>query len=1627
MGRDAHGARRASSAASDGNALAGGPGSSAAINGARELGRGTAAAAATAAAGSPWEPAVVRTAAQQHVPPSPASTSTSAPTASLNGRAGGMGGRGGPRLVHGSPRVAHAHVPREGSQQGRQQQQQQQPEQPQGQRQQPSHCHPSARGRSGGTLQPGILDSPTHSGGSGAAAAAAAGRAPLPGDVPSISLNAGAHNWPSSSSVVDSALQAKIDAATNWYELRAVLASSGGSSSRQHQAAGSLPSPAAAATVLAVLRRLVAVTRYDMRPAECAALGAFLERWLLETALLALPAMRAGDQAAALHAVAKLARALPSPPPAWVAGWFAAAAPHLRAAAFRPKDLSLSLWALSRLQGVRPPAGGLQLLLAAAEPHLHRFNAQDLSLVALALAALTGRSDSSNGSGGSSGGGGSSSSHGSSAGSGGGSGNGNGGGAVAELEQLLPSCEWRQLYLARVSELVRQEAAGSSLGGGSSSSGNGSSSSSSSSSGAGWARGGGRGSECGPQALCNLLHGLVRSGLLSAPPEVGGGPASRAAGPSPAAAAAAAAPDWLDADTDDFGLLALTSAAAAGGLGGTQPAAAAATAAPLPSATLAAAVDTRWLLEDLCTALYRQLPQCTPQGLTNVLSALAAAGHVPEEGWVERFLTESAARMDTGHGSGGSSSSSGEVVDVSGSSASSGGGVDGGGSRWCNADDLAHLAAAAAQLRLAPPRWWTSRLYGAMERRLMYGVGGAGGGACSARQLSQMLHGAAQLQRSYTHSLPDGACLGVATSSVSSSTSTTTTIYDAATASSSDQQRLPAAAADPALAAALSATAVRPPPSLLAAWHRAAAAALPNFNAVDAAHALWALAALGERPPQDWLQRLLVGVRGTLAAAPPCELAVLLWSLAELRFRPTWSWIADCVEASGPGLARMEGQDYAMLLSGLVRLGGRPTPEWSVRLLAALAPRLRRLQLRALSQCVWALYRLRVQPPPELLSQLGDELRLRWLRQAAGTADAEAAEAQADTAGGAEEQREQLRHSAMLLWVVSTWLGAHGRRRRLAATGSRCGVQASVLGARAGAPRLRLRRAVNGSGAPASPDAVVAAAPPSAVAASAPGASSSAPACRLSSRMLRRRRAARPGNLVSSLGGDAAAAAALRRSVAAQLLPAALAATEPLLAARRATAQDAALLAAVVRRMPVQVRGAAAEAAPAWPRALLEAAAPLLPSMTIGGLLQTLAAARVLMRSSRRSGGEQPGSGLVDGRWVAAAEHAVAAHLTSASPPLPCAARVTLLHRLAALSGSVTLGPVNAAAPCTSTSTAGTSSSGRGRGSASTSAGADAGPAQGGGGSRLLLDAVAAMRRASSIAEPLVALQATLLRSRVRLRKLRAALQAAHAAATARRARGPPPAAAAALAAAAREVAAGVELAAAAAAGSRSACRPAALAAARWRVHGAVSAAARALDRRGSLGDEEDGDEEEVVEATGHHRKPRQPLPPLSAEQRRWIQARAQRQVAAQLLTAAPPEAVAQLVALAAAPLAAEAGRSPVPAIPDERGEEAGRCLLWLAAACGARWRHMQPQHRALAARAWRAALAALEARSSPLAQPLAMALPSAVPGGMDGGVDAVGPANGSHGKRVARAVALAPTDAGLLVPAAGAAAAQRR
>ncbi|KXZ56452.1 hypothetical protein GPECTOR_1g404 [Gonium pectorale] len=643
---------------------------------------------------------------------------------------------------------------------------------------------------------------------------------------------------PSSSPAQLAAWLARINCATNWYELRAAVVTGGGGVSAGATAAS-------ADAVVAVLRRLAAVARYDMRPPEAADLGSFLERWLLQHTG-ALSQMGPGELATALHSLAKLPRALPPPPPAWAAAWFAAAQPFLLRAAFRPRDLSLSLWALSRLQLRLPPAA-LQLLLAAAEPHLGRFNSQDLSLVALALAALQPAPRGA-----------------ALAPSGGAVGtlDGAASGTTVDGARLLPSASWQRAFLTRCREMLP---------------------------------------EAGSQALSNLLHGIVRSGM--------------------------AAPDWL--------------------------------------------------LAELTAALYGQLADCTPQALANVLSALAARRYAPAAGWVERFWEVSAARMEPGGGGAG------------------GGGVAAAaGGRACNAEDLGHLAAAAAALELAPPRWWTARLYGAMEARMP---------TAPPRQLVQMLHAAAQLCRS-TAAAAVAAEAGAVTRghqregphAAAGSEQT----WDGGTVGREDNglRNHVSGATEPHVA--------RPPRSLLTAWHRAAAAALPRLNTLDAAHSLWALAALGERPPLPWLRALLVSVRPQMAAAPPAELSVLLWSLAALRFRPTWSWIADCLDASTPGLTQMAGQDFAMIASALVRLGSRPSGPWVAGLLSALRRQLHVMGLRPLAQTAWALYRLRLQPPADWLEALAAELRRRWA----------AASASAGPAGGGGG-RQAARDAVLLLWA----------------------------------------------------------------------------------------------------------------------------------------------------------------------------------------------------------------------------------------------------------------------------------------------------------------------------------------------------------------------------------------------------------------------------------------------------------------------------------------------------------------------------------------------------------------------------------------------------------------------------------
>ncbi|KAG2497989.1 hypothetical protein HYH03_004248 [Edaphochlamys debaryana] len=1278
-------------------------------------------------------------------------------------------------------------------------------------------------------------------------------------------------------------LLAKVAACTNWYELRVLLLSSASASGAV------MADDVGAEVVLSVLRRLGDVARYDMRPAEAADLGAFLSRWLLQHSA-ALGGMGPYELTSCMRSLAKLARALPEPPGPWVMAWFAAAQPYLSAGRFRPKDLTLSVWAFSRLQ-LRLPQAAIQRLLAAAEPHLHAFNAQDLSLLALALSTLQQRLDSSEQS---------SSARAPAAAAAAASpraaaaasasGAGGGGGPPLAAQRALPPClipssAWRDQLLARCGEVVPSGSANA-------------------------------------QALANLLHGLVRTRGLD-PPD--------------------------------------------------------------------------WLLSDICTALYGHLPDCNPQGLANVLSALAARRFLPDEGWVERFLTESAARM-AGAGASASASAAAAEDGADGGEEGAAGGASAGGSSsargWrpgragggvglCNADDLAHLAAAAAALELAPPRWWTARLHAAMEAAMP---------RASARQLAQMLQGAAALYRSSV-----GASAGPGSG--------------AATAGSG------------------TAGPVRPPRSLLLAWHSAADAALPSFNTLDAAHSLWALAVLGERPPAAWLQRLLVLARPSLASTPPPELALLLWSLGALGFRPTWAWLADAVDAAEPNLQRMGPQDLAMLTSALVRLGGRTGAGWAAAVLAAVRPWLGTMPMRPLAQTAWALRRLRVQPPPEWLAGATETAAERWRGEAAEAgAAAGVAEEVEEEARGAGGRAARLRPMTTLLWVLSRWLGPErplrrSRRSRLAASTAAFRLAAMPppppAVAKQPAPGLEpapQTQADLGSGT-GQPAAVAAAAPaavrsPSASTSScddvslqapplrpqprvptppadsdagarpalfqpparpAPGLGSppqehaqldgpqgsdpaTAPArrprlCRVTARMLRRRKAARPGSLVASLGDDALAAAKLRRRLAAPLLAAAMDATAPLLPA--ATAQDLALMLAAAASLRGSATSAAA-ARPRWVRAVLAASEAQLASghVTAHGLClvaRGLAAMRVAVGPS----------------WAAAAAAAAAHHLAG---PMPAAEKVTLLRRLYALrvaESDAAAGVQTSAAA----SAAGAAPRRRWRGP----------PARRVWGA-LLASTLEGMRWGSGAAEALLRAQVEVLKARVRLRRIANALAEARPSSRSG-------AAAAAIAAAERRAEAVATLAAAAAAAGPGAGGAPSVAVATEELRAFVAAAAQATAAAAMAAAEADPDAEENAAA---QRRPvwrrRARVPPVPEAQRAWVWARARRTLASQLgdaspqvvvqlaellaqhLTEAaepPPPSPSAATALGGAALGAGPGAGPEPVEVAGNASGAGRVrlqsVLWLAERTETAWRRLDSRGRAKAARAWRQIVAALE------------------------------------------------------------------
>lgn len=199
-------------------------------------------------------------------------------------------------------------------------------------------------------------------------------------------------------------------------------------------------------------------------------------------------------------------------------------------------------------------------------------------------------------------------------------------------------------------------------------------------------------------------------------------------------------------------------------------------------------------------ASLRQLPACSPQGLANMIGAMAACGHVPPADWVELYWAQSRSRL----------------------------------SAYAH-EDITGTVVAATRLGLRPPDPWVTAACQALAQPLAR----APDTPPSARQLAEHLRALALLRR-----------------------------------------------------AGVPADVVRATPQLLHAWleHAGLPACMQQFSAVDAAHSLWAMAALQLPPDGAWLQRLLLHCRPRLRACPAGHLALMLWSLSALRYCPTWSW-----------------------------------------------------------------------------------------------------------------------------------------------------------------------------------------------------------------------------------------------------------------------------------------------------------------------------------------------------------------------------------------------------------------------------------------------------------------------------------------------------------------------------------------------------------------------------------------------------------------------------------------------------------------------------------------------------------------------------------------------------------------
>lgn len=143
---------------------------------------------------------------------------------------------------------------------------------------------------------------------------------------------------------------------------------------------------------------------------------------------------------------------------------------------------------------------------------------------------------------------------------------------------------------------------------------------------------------------------------------------------------------------------------------------------------------------------------------------------------------------------------------------------------------------------------------------------------------------------------------------------------------------------------------------------RTSLALLQQSGPQELSNSIWALARLGTAGGEveaTWLNLWLSVSQDHLPDFQPIDLAQSMWALAVLRYQPGDSWFSCMLVNSYRKLTAFGPQDLSNLIWGMAHLGLTPAPAWSKQWLQVLVRRLEQTTPQQLSNCIWGMAMLK--------------------------------------------------------------------------------------------------------------------------------------------------------------------------------------------------------------------------------------------------------------------------------------------------------------------------------------------------------------------------------------------------------------------------------------------------------------------------------------------------------------------------------------------------------------------------------------------------------------------------------------------------------------------------------------------